>query len=211
MSSPAPFTTVHQVAHGAGILLRQAGPALRAGEWRETAARWVVAIIVGSLLISAVYQYPLAWWVLAAAFVLAARAAGKPEETEEEQEETLAEVEPLTPEGVLEVVWDVVGDQRGALLTLLAAELGAADTKAARELLAEAGIPVRAGVRTPAGNGPGVHRLDLPSPDSGRAPVGVVAAGEAPNANANNTSVEEVADGVRIVKHGPSRRQEAVR
>jgi len=90
---------------------------------------------------------------------------------------------------------------RGAsvLLTRLAADLAAShpgwepSTKAVRALLAEAAIPVREGVRTPDGNGPGIHHQDvppLPSP-TGAAPLpGVVAnvgAGQTANANTNNT------------------------
>lgn len=57
-----------------------------------------------------------------------------------------------------------------------------------RPLLAEAGIAVRAGVRTPDGNGPGVHHEDVPAPPPapGTAPIGVVAQGQSANANANN-------------------------
>lgn len=78
------------------------------------------------------------------------------------------------------------------LLTRLAAALGAAhpgwepSTKAVRALLAEADIPIRAGVRTAAGNGPGVHHSDvpaLPSPTDAAPLEGVVAnvgAGQTP-------------------------------
>jgi len=50
------------------------------------------------------------------------------------------------------------------LLTQLRKRLGAADTKAVKALLKAEGIRVRAGVRTPAGNGPGVHQTDIPAP-----------------------------------------------
>lgn len=60
------------------------------------------------------------------------------------------------------------------LLTQLRKRLGVADTKAVRALLKESGIRVRSGVRTPAGNGPGVHRDDIPQapPPREKGPVG---------------------------------------
>jgi hypothetical protein len=50
------------------------------------------------------------------------------------------------------------------LLTQLRKRLGAKDTKAVRKLLKAEKIRVRPGVRAPAGNGPGVHREDIPAP-----------------------------------------------
>lgn len=50
------------------------------------------------------------------------------------------------------------------LLTQLQKRLGAADTKAVKALLDGAGVRWRDGVRTPAGNGPGVHQEDIPAP-----------------------------------------------
>jgi len=86
------------------------------------------------------------------------------------------------------------------LLTRLASDLAALypgwepSTKAVRALLAEAAVPTRPGVRTPDGNGPGVHHQDvppLPSPTD-TAPVPPVVANVGPvqaaNANANNTA-----------------------
>lgn len=50
------------------------------------------------------------------------------------------------------------------LLTQLQKYLRAADTKAVRKLLKAEKIRVRDGVRTPKGNGPGVHQEDIPAP-----------------------------------------------
>ncbi|MFF2353960.1 hypothetical protein ACFVVL_29785 [Kitasatospora sp. NPDC058115] len=80
------------------------------------------------------------------------------------------------------------------LLTRLAADLGTAhpswtgSTKAVRALLSEAGVPVREGVRTPDGNGPGVHHQDVPPlPSPPETPVVAnVGPGQSANANANN-------------------------
>ncbi|MFF4900497.1 hypothetical protein [Streptomyces sp. NPDC001068] len=82
----------------------------------------------------------------------------------------------------------LVGEGRGVLLTTLRQHLGLADTRAVREVLDEASIRVRSGVRTVAGNGPGVHLQDFPPPPPSPDPShgdGVVA-GEGANANANN-------------------------
>jgi hypothetical protein len=64
------------------------------------------------------------------------------------------------------------------------------DTRAVKGVLAEAGIIPRTGVRTVAGNGPGVHRDDFPPlPPSQSSPQGSgVCAGEPANANANNAT-----------------------
>ncbi|MFF0138526.1 hypothetical protein ACFYRN_19050 [Streptomyces sp. NPDC005227] len=50
------------------------------------------------------------------------------------------------------------------LLTQLQKHVGAKDTKAVRRLLKVEKIKVRQGVRTPKGNGPGVHQDDIPAP-----------------------------------------------
>jgi hypothetical protein len=78
----------------------------------------------------------------------------------------------------------------GVLHTALVQHLGLADTRAAKRALDEAGIPYRTGVRTPAGNGPGVHRSDFPplSPASGSPQGTDVVAGQPANTNANNTA-----------------------
>lgn len=72
--------------------------------------------------------------------------------------------EPADPDpcDVTDLLRDLIGDDRGILLTALSGPLHAPDTRAVREVLAAAGIRVRDGVRTVGGNGPGVHRADLP-------------------------------------------------
>jgi hypothetical protein len=91
------------------------------------------------------------------------RRINPPQDDSEEPAEPAGE--PLVgpdPQDVIDLVRDVIGDDRGALLTALRQPLRAPDTKAVREVLATAGMRVRPGVRTGAGNGPGVHRDDLP-------------------------------------------------
>lgn len=65
------------------------------------------------------------------------------------------------PEQVRAAVALLVGDSRGVLLTTVRERFGLGDTKAVRDLLDKADINVRPGVRTPKGNGPGVHRYDV--------------------------------------------------
>jgi hypothetical protein len=104
---------------------------------------------------------------------------------------------------VTEALLSLAGDDRGSvLLTALRDELKLPDTKTVKQLLDEARIPWRAGVRTRAGNGPGVHREDLP-PLPSPAPSGGVGAGEDANANANNApKVEALGLAGKVVKDG---------
>lgn len=105
------------------------------------------------------------------------------------------------PQDVTDLVRDLVGDGRGILLTALRQPLHAPDTRTVRELLTAAGIPIRPGVRTAAGNGPGVHRDDLPAPlpPPTAPPVEAVAAGESANANATNALRVESREGMTII------------
>lgn len=106
------------------------------------------------------------------------------------------------PQDVLDLVRDVVGSDRGALLTALRQPLHAADTRAVRGVLAAADIRVREGVRTRAGNGPGVHRDDLPpAPPTLDAPTGGrVVAGEGTNNNTNTALTVEHREGMTIIR-----------
>lgn len=105
------------------------------------------------------------------------------------------------PADVLDLVRDLIGDSRGVLLTALRQPLRAADTRAVREVLAGAGIRVREGVRTAGGNGPGVHRDDLPPlpPIDGSAPVGSLTCTNAANTNANNRLTVQSREGMTII------------
>lgn len=89
---------------------------------------------------------------------------------------------------------------RNVLLTELRDETGAADTKVVRALLDEAGVPVRPGVRTPAGNGPGVHARDVPplSPAESGLPGGRCSCSSAANTNTNNAPEPAPGEGLRV-------------
>lgn len=95
-----------------------------------------------------------------------------------------------SPEAVVEALHALVGEGRGVLLTTLRTHLQLPDTRAVREVLSGAGIRVRPGVRTTAGNGPGVHLSDVPPLRSPLDPPqeGRCLPGQSANANANNTS-----------------------
>ena len=108
---------------------------------------WLAYVIVGVLLTlgcQRISKWSGRW-----------RGSGEPDEEPEEEDEDRDVAEALRYLG------------RGGsnvLLTQLQKEIGAPDTKAVRKLLKAAGIRVRSGVRTPAGNGPGVHHDDIPAP-----------------------------------------------
>ncbi len=105
------------------------------------------------------------------------------------------------PQDVVDLVRDVIGDDRGALLTALRGPLHAADTKAVREVLTAANIRVREGVRTGRGNGPGVHRDDLPhaSPELKAADGERCLPSSSANTNANNTIRVQSREGMTII------------
>ncbi|BBA98311.1 hypothetical protein RVR_4446 [Actinacidiphila reveromycinica] len=119
-----------------------------------------------------------------------------PEDEKEAPEEAAieppeeAEEAPAAPsrEDVIRALHDLYRGGSGVLSTALAQRLQLPHTRALREVLTAAGITPRPGVRTPAGNGPGVHRDDIPPlPSSERGPQGSgVVAGQTANANANN-------------------------
>ncbi|MEV3857744.1 hypothetical protein AB0J38_25890 [Streptomyces sp. NPDC050095] len=167
--------------------------------WGPVLAGAVVAVYA-----AARYRTWIAWGVFAwCAAAWAHAPAGEPDEEPVEDDEPAVEVALVEPDpaDVTDVVRDVISTDRGALLTTLAGPLGVADTKAVRQVLAAADIPVREGVRTPAGNGPGVHRDDVPAPRPAptTAPVGDVAAGEDANANTNNGPTVVVREGMTII------------
>lgn len=137
-------------------------------------------------------------WTLAA--LVAGQKPGKEASSESEAEQqapaaAAADSPAPTPADVHETVAALTASGTSVLLSRIAAQIAARhphqkwSTGDVRPLLAAAGIAVRAGVRTPDGNGPGVHHEDVPAPPPvpGAAPVGVVAQGQSANTNANNT------------------------
>jgi hypothetical protein len=88
------------------------------------------------------------------------RAAGWLRRRREGREEVEVEEEP----DVVEALQHLGRNGDHVLLTQLRKRCGAADTKTVRKLLKAERIRVRDGVRTPGGNGPGVHQDDIPAP-----------------------------------------------
>ena len=88
------------------------------------------------------------------------RAAGWLRHRRDDREEAEDEEEP----DVVEALQHLGRNGDHVLLTQLRKRCGAADTKTVRKLLKAEKIRVRSGVRTPAGNGPGVHQDDIPAP-----------------------------------------------
>ncbi|MGW6459125.1 hypothetical protein ACWF94_24915 [Streptomyces sp. NPDC055078] len=120
-----------------------------------------------------------------------------PEEDPEEGEEE-AQAAP-SHEDVIRALHYLYRGGSGVLNTALAQHLQLPHTRALKEVLTEVGITPRPGVRTPAGNGPGVHRDDFPPlPFSQKDPQGSgVAAGQTANVNANNAESGPEGLGVR--------------
>jgi len=200
-----------RLATGTAVIAR----GLRAGEWRETLARLVIAAVVATLGYSAVALHPWLAPVAALLWAGAANAAAPPEP--EEDSEDGDEEETLDPEVFLELLHDL---SRGgnvhlsAVRAQLAEEVPGVDWHgpAVAALCEAAGVRVRRGVRVPGATPAvttGIHHADLPPlphPTSGT-PVGVVVAGQRDNNNTNTLITERIGEGGLIIKNGPSTRQ----
>lgn len=90
------------------------------------------------------------------------------------------------------------------LLTRLQAAAGLPDTKAVRALLKATKGPAPRGVRTPHGNGPGIHMDDIPPapPPVAVPPVEGCCCRSGDNDNANNAPEKGVGEGFRVVPIG---------
>lgn len=188
------------------------------GEWREALARWVITLIALTIGATALYVHTWLRWVFAAALIItigiaAARRRALEQEHQEPEGETEEDEAPAPDPADMADIARELGEGTGVLLTRLRDQLqeeypGTSwTTKDVRILLSSDGIRVREGVRvTGAGNGPGVHRDDIPAPLSPAPldpPVGVVAAGQGANTNANNMSVVRHAEGAHITVTPP--------
>lgn len=127
----------------------------------EGTAKAVLAIVVVAVLSGIIVAFPYVAYFVAG--VLACwgwqRVAGWIEARGEDVEDE-AEEEP----DVVEALRHLGRNGNHVLLTQLQKRLGVKDTKAVRKLLKAEKITPRPGVRTPAGNGPGVHQEDIPAP-----------------------------------------------
>lgn len=179
------------------------------GEWREAVARWVIAALAAAVAVTALVLHPWINWILwpGVLLVAVARRRDRAEQHDEEAEEE--EEQPPTPDpaDMADIVREL-GIGTGVLLTALRDQLlteypGTGwTTKDVRRLLSIDGVRVRDGVRVSGvGNGPGVHRDDIPPPlpsPTSPPPVGVVVAGQDANTNTNNVRVDRHADGALI-------------
>lgn len=104
------------------------------------------------------------------------------------------------PVDIVAVLQELGEDGGHVLLTRLRDAADLPDTRTVRTLLGEAGVPVRAGVRTPGGNGPGVHQDDIPR-ESVTPSGGCLCTSDA-NTNANNTPEGRPEKGFRVETTG---------
>ncbi|MEV6471587.1 hypothetical protein [Streptomyces sp. NPDC051657] len=186
------------------------------GEWREALARWVIATIALTVATTALVIHPWLRWTLGAAALTLALAAAHRHRTghdaDQEPDDENEEQPAPEPADMADIVREL-GTGTGVLLTRLSDQLQEEypghtwTTKHVRALLEDAGVRVREGVRvTGAGNGPGVHRDDIPAPLSpapSHPPVGVVGPGQNANTNTNNVRVTRDPSGAQITVTPP--------
>ncbi|MEU2510187.1 hypothetical protein ABZ621_36615 [Streptomyces sp. NPDC007863] len=159
----------------------------------------VVAIGISGLL-GACYAYPdLGTFVAGSvATVAVGKARGWVAKRQTHKgEQVVDEADVDEPVDIVTVLQELSEGGNGVLLTALRKAANLPDTKTVRALLTDAGIRVRAGVRTPAGNGPGVHADDVPPPSpttSDPSPSRCLCSSEATNANTNNDRPDIVQD-----------------
>ena len=168
-------------------------------EQPSRAAGVAVLAIAGAAAGGVVYAVPeLGYFVaglMATATVRKARgwAAGRRPVDEEQQPDE-------EPVDIVAVLYDLSAGGEHVRLTQLAEAAGLPDTKTVRALLEEAGIRVRAGVRTTGGNGPGVHMADIPALKA--APSGGCLCSSTANANTNNGGEEGPREGLLVQTTG---------
>lgn len=173
-------------------------------EPKERLARCAAAAVACWIVGGVALAERRALWVLLAAVCITAWVAGRSDEEDGDEDQDAD-----GPDGadMADIVREL-GTGTGVLLTRLRDQLleeypGTGwTTKDVRGLLAADQVRVREGVRVSgAGNGPGVHRDDVPAPLSPATPpppVGVVAAGQSANTNSNNVTVVRSAGGAQV-------------
>ncbi len=169
---------------GGFVVIILAGVAALVMKAVVTAAPYVAYFVAGILACRA--------WQMVCGWFARRRGAGSEEEQDAAEVDVVAALQSLGQGG------------RSVLLTELRDEIHAPDTKVVRALLGDAEVPVRPGVRTPAGNGPGVHSDDVPplSPPVEGPGVGRCLCSSEANANANNDGAGTPGEGFRVVRIG---------
>lgn len=156
----------------------------------------VIALGIGAAL-GVVYAYPDVG-TYAAGLVTAAGVRKTRQWVAKRRQDAPEDAEPeAEPVDIVAHLQQLGEGGNGVLLTALREAADLPDTKAVRALLDKAGIRVRAGVRTPAGNGPGVHHENIPTPSptaSNPSQAGCLCSSGAANANTNNGRTDIVQD-----------------
>lgn len=174
------------------------------GQMNERTAKIILFVVGLFLMWGIVTALPEVAYVVVGAAGSVAWRKGRTrwaERHEDGADEGEAEAEPVDVAAALR---KLVGDDNGVLLTALRDELKQPDTKTVKGLLDEAGIPWR-GVRTRAGNGPAVHKDDIPaapSPDDGGTHSDRCCCRSGDNANTNTSAAGAPEEGLRVERIG---------
>jgi hypothetical protein len=175
-------------------------PAAAEEQSNRFAGACVLAIVGGGALFGVVTAFPESAYVVVGVLgtVGVQRGRGWLAQRGEQATEDEPEEAPVDITEHLRALSD--GGTSSVLLTQLKTAAGLPDTRAVRNLLDAAGIPVRSGVRTSAGNGPGVHQDDIPAPlpAEGDTSSGRCLCSSEANANANNGPQAGPGEGLRV-------------
>ncbi|MEU0199151.1 MULTISPECIES: hypothetical protein [unclassified Streptomyces] len=172
------------------------------GERAEQAARLVLTLVAGLVLWGVLVAFPYLAYVVVGVLGTVGWQKGQAWLRARRSSEGEQPEEAPSPD-VGEALRRLVGDDNGVLLTRLRDDLKVPDTKVVKRLLDAEGVPWKA-VRTSAGNGPGVHKADIPP-----TPSPAVDAHDAgcccrsgDNANTNNASPADGQKRLRVERIG---------
>jgi hypothetical protein len=179
-----------------------ADEAAEPGERAEQVARLVLTLVAGLVLWGVLAAFPYLAYVVVGSMgtVGCQRAHAWLRRRRSSEGEQPPEAPPPDVGATLR---RLVGDDNGVLLTRLRDDLKVPDTKVVKRLLEAESITWKA-VRTSAGNGPGVHKADIPpapSPVSDAHGDGCCCR-SGDNGNSDNGSGSEPREGFRVVRIG---------
>lgn len=166
----------------------------------ERTAKAIVLVVAAGALVGVVIAFPYVAYFVAGILTCRAWDKARARHARRTHEEP-AEEESAEDVDIVDVLQQL---DRSMLLTELRDDLELPDTKAVKALLGAASIPWRAGVRTSAGNGPGVHKDDIPasSPVVGDTHGERCCCRSDANANTNNADEEQPEEGLRVQRIG---------
>lgn len=165
----------------------------------ERTARAILSVVATGVLAGIIVAFPYVAYFVAG--ILACRAVDKVRAWRSRRASSEANEEDQDVE--VDIVGLLQQLNRSVLLTELQHNLRLPDTKTVKAHLDAAGIPWK-GVRTGAGNGPGVHKNDIPAPspaDGGSHGDGCCCRSGA-NANTNNSGEKGPGEGLRVERIG---------